>query len=74
MPWLCRPLLCTSVHAADDGIDVYDALSLMDKHPDIDFIVDNGFGVAGPSTIIDMTVVPPEVLRAGKGDASPFLA
>ena len=69
----CRPLLCTSVHAADDGIDVYDAMSLIGKHPEIDFIVDNGFGAAEPSTIVDMSVLPADVVREGKGDASPFL-
>lgn len=52
---------------------MYDAMSLLEKHPEIDFIVDHGFGAAEPSTIVDMTVSPPEVIRQGKGDASPFL-
>ena len=71
----CRPLLCTSVHVSDDGVDSFEAASLMDMYPDIDFVVDNEFlprGGTGPSTIVDMTGEQPEVVRTGKGDAGPF--
>ncbi|KAF2316397.1 hypothetical protein GH714_041738 [Hevea brasiliensis] len=35
--------------------------------PGLDFVVDGGVRVADPSTVVDMTVVPPRVIRQGKG-------
>lgn len=63
------------MHISDDGVDFFDAASLMDHYPDIDFVVDDGFmpkGGSGPSTIVDMTGDEIEVVRRGKGDAEPF--
>ena len=44
----------------------------MDVYPDIDFVVDSGFGDPAPSTVVDLTGAQPNVLRVGKGDPSPF--
>lgn len=32
----------------------------------LDFVVDGGVRVADPSTVVDMTGVPPRVIRQGK--------
>ena len=70
----CRPLLCTSVHASEeDGrAPNFSGVALMDVYPDIDFVVDSGFGDPAPSTVVDLTGAQPNVLRVGKGDPSPF--
>ncbi len=40
---------------------------------DVDLIIDGGSCGFQPTTVLDITEDVPELLRAGKGDASPFL-
>jgi tRNA A37 threonylcarbamoyladenosine synthetase subunit TsaC/SUA5/YrdC len=69
---ICRPLLSTSVHASDDGMDSFDGATLMEMYPDVDFVVDAGHHTGDPSTVIDMTGSEIEIVRRGKGDPTPF--
>lgn len=32
----------------------------------LDFVIDGGLRVADPSTVVDMTVIPPKIVRQGK--------
>ncbi|KAI8467472.1 MAG: DHBP synthase RibB-like alpha/beta domain-containing protein, partial [Monoraphidium minutum] len=71
-------LLSHSVHVPehlDNETEVPDPGTLMDMYGNtgIDFIVDTGPRVATASTVIDLTGVEPELVRQGKGDASPLL-
>lgn len=71
---LGHPLLITSV-LPDEQTPVTSidpsALHKSEKHL-IDCIVDTGVLPLEQSTVVDMTVSPPKVIRAGKGDASIF--
>lgn len=70
-----RPLLCSSIRPADalsgaldDGavlLDLYGPRGLA-------YVVDSGRRVAEGSSVVDMTVNPPKVIRRGLGDVSLF--
>lgn len=67
---LDRPLLSTSVPRGD-GLDDFftDPHELAALFPhDIDLILDAGILPNNPSTIVDFTVDPPEIIRKGAGD------
>lgn len=40
----------------------------------VDAVIDGGFFDINPSTVVDMTSMPPQVLRQGAGDASAWIA
>jgi tRNA threonylcarbamoyl adenosine modification protein (Sua5/YciO/YrdC/YwlC family) len=65
-----RPLLSTSVPRGEQGEDFFtDPLEIADmfRH-EIDLILDAGIMPNNPSTIVDFTADPPEVVRRGAGD------
>ncbi len=74
---LGRPLVCTSVRTTDeDGEEVFviDPVDIERRHGDrLDAVVDGGLGLANPTTVVDLTVQPFELLREGQGDAGLFL-
>ncbi|KAF2283071.1 hypothetical protein GH714_043815 [Hevea brasiliensis] len=63
------PLISTSVKWPKDNEWMVDPVVIADIYgPEgLDFVVDGGVRVADPSTVVDMTVVPPRVIRQGKG-------
>jgi len=65
---LGRPLLSTSVPEGEDEFftDPQEIYELFQQ--DIDLILDGGVMPTVPSTIVDFTVDPPEILRKGAGD------
>jgi tRNA threonylcarbamoyl adenosine modification protein (Sua5/YciO/YrdC/YwlC family) len=67
---LGRPLLSTSVPRGEQGEDFFtDPLEIADmfRH-EIDLILDAGIMPNNPSTIVDFTEDPPEIVRKGAGD------
>lgn len=65
-----RPILTTSLKSDDeileyftDPIDIYDDFKKL-----VDIVIDGGIGGNVPSTVIDCTKEPPEVLREGAGE------
>jgi tRNA A37 threonylcarbamoyladenosine synthetase subunit TsaC/SUA5/YrdC len=38
----------------------------------VDLIIDGGYCGLDPTTVVDMTAEPPQVLRVGKGDPAVF--
>ena len=66
---LGNPLLTTSIHDYDKVIDyttdpelIHDNLGHL-----VDMIIDGGFGNNVPSTVVNCTVEPPEIMRQGLG-------
>ncbi len=67
------PLLSVSLFEAeafcqDDGADD----PLEQCHPAVTLLLDSGFPVCEPSTVVDLTQVIPEIVREGGGDPRPF--
>jgi len=64
---LGKPLLVTSVPGWDAGdlIDPVEVAQQLMVRPTV--VLDQGPQVAEPSTVIDFTVDPPEIIREGKG-------
>ncbi len=67
---LGNPIITTSLKDADeilqyttDPVDIYENF----KHQ-VDIVVDGGVGHNVPSTVVDMTISPPEVERYGRGE------
>jgi tRNA threonylcarbamoyl adenosine modification protein (Sua5/YciO/YrdC/YwlC family) len=53
-------------------IDPYEIRQLLEH--EVDLVVDGGYCGMEPTTVIDLSDDVPQLLRQGKGDASPFLA
>ena len=67
---LGRPVLSTSVVAAEDGIAMNDVESIASRFGSaVDVIADGGVIVSEPSTVVDLTGEEPEILRASAGEA-----
>lgn len=72
---LGNPIVSTSIHD-DDEIMEYatDPELIHEKYGDIvDMVIDGGYGENIPSTIVDCTGQPFQVLRQGKGDLSEYI-
>lgn len=68
---LDQPILSSTLILPDDDMpltDPYDMRQILD--PYVDLVIDGGFCGLEPTTVIDMTAEPPEVVRIGKGDAA----
>ncbi len=65
---LGHPILSTSLPYDDDDIPYTDP-ELMDEKFEhlVDIVIDGGYGGVVPSTIVDCTKYPPEVIREGAG-------
>lgn len=66
---LGHPIISTSLHDDDEILNYStDPELIHDKYEKlVDLVIDGGYGELEPSTIIDCTVHPPEVIREGKG-------
>ena len=77
---LGRPLVSTSVRGDLDGDHpeerfVIDPVEIEQVYgPRLDAVVDGGLGLEQPTTVVDLTVQPFELLREGLGDISFFQA
>lgn len=67
---LGNPIVSTSIHDEDEIIEyTTDPELIFEKWQNlVDLVVDGGYGDNHASTVIDLTVEEPEVIREGKGD------
>ncbi|KAG6659725.1 uncharacterized protein YciO isoform X1 [Carya illinoinensis] len=63
------PLISTSVKCPKENEWLIDPVVIADIYGQegLDFVVDGGVRVADPSTVVDMLVIPPKIVRQGKG-------
>lgn len=66
---LGHPMMNSSIRTDDDIIEyITDPELIYEKYKHtVDIVVNGGFGLNEPSTVIDCTVDPPEVIREGIG-------
>jgi len=69
---LGRPIISTTAQL-DGGEPFVDAAEIDDAFPGLGLILDAGGGGTVPTTIIDLTQTPPDVIREGAGDVQDFL-
>ena len=66
---LGNPILTTSIYDEDEILEyTTDPELILEKwNRLVDMVIDGGYGGNIPSTVIDLTTSPPEILREGKG-------
>ena len=69
---LGRPLISTTAQH-DDGDPFVDPAELDEAFPGLALVIDAGGGGLVPTSIIDLTQSPPEVLREGAGPVDDFV-
>jgi len=71
---LGNPIVSTSIHDDDEVLEYStDPELIFEKWQNlVDVVVDGGYGDNQPSTIIDLSVGEPIVIRQGKGDSAVF--
>lgn len=67
---LGHPILTTSIHDHDTIIDYTTDAELIHENMGhlVDLVIDGGYGHNVPSTVVDCTAYPPEILRQGLGE------
>ncbi len=64
------PLLSTSLIPQDEALPLNDAQEIFERYGhDLAAVVDGGPCPFEPTTVVDLTLEPPQVVRAGRGDA-----
>jgi tRNA threonylcarbamoyl adenosine modification protein (Sua5/YciO/YrdC/YwlC family) len=66
--FLRRPLLSTSVPKGADGFFTNPSEIIEQYQYQVDLILDSGITPNIPSTVVDFSLSPPEILREGAGD------
>lgn len=72
---LSEPLMSTTLQLPNDEApmnDPYEIRDLLEKH--LDLVIDGGFCGLDPTSVVDLSVEPPVILREGCGDVSLFRA
>jgi len=71
---LRNPLVSTSIRDEDDVLEyTTDPELILEKWDNlVDIVVDGGYGDNEASTVIDLSIEPPEILREGKGSLEIF--
>jgi tRNA threonylcarbamoyl adenosine modification protein (Sua5/YciO/YrdC/YwlC family) len=73
---LGRPLVASSLRLPPDGDEERFVVEAMDIEEHwgrlLDAVIDGGTGIERPTSVVDLTASPPEVLREGQGDVSAF--
>ncbi|MEI7431598.1 MAG: L-threonylcarbamoyladenylate synthase [Betaproteobacteria bacterium] len=68
-----EPLLTTTLMLPGDEAPLTEGWEIQDRLDDlIELILDGGHCGTEPTTVIDLTSLPPELLRAGRGALEPF--
>ncbi len=67
---LGRPIASTS--ATYQGVALIDTHEINDRFPTLAMVLDGGVGGTVATSIIDLSVMPPVVLREGAGSVEPF--
>jgi tRNA threonylcarbamoyl adenosine modification protein (Sua5/YciO/YrdC/YwlC family) len=70
---LGEPLLTSTLHLPDDEAPLSEGWEIQDRLDDaLELILDGGYCGPVPTTVIDLTVLPPALIRAGRGALEPF--
>lgn len=69
---LGRPIISTTAQRAGAEVHV-DAREIDDDFPGLGIVLDAGAGGVVPTTVIDLTVQPPQVVREGAGPVDEFV-
>lgn len=71
---LGNPLVSTSIRDEDEILEyTTDPELILEKWDNlVDLVIDGGYGDNEPSTVIDLSVEPPEIIRQGKGSIEIF--
>ena len=71
---LCEPLLSTSLSLpGEESPVVYpEDLATFGLGNEIDYVIESDYCGYEPTTVVDMTSIPPEIVREGSGDVSLF--
>jgi tRNA threonylcarbamoyl adenosine modification protein (Sua5/YciO/YrdC/YwlC family) len=71
---LGEPLLTSTLHLPGDEAPLTEGWEIQDRLDDLlELILDGGHCGIEPTTVIDLTSVPPVLLRAGRGALDPFV-
>lgn len=66
---LGEPMMTTTMRLPDEELPLYDPEEIRERlEHAVDLIIDGGFGGVEPTTVVDLTVVGGEVIRAGAGE------
>ena len=72
---LGEPLMTSTLLLPGDETPLTDGAEIRDRlGRELDAIIDGGHCGIEPTTVVDLAVSPPVVVRRGRGDATPFLA
>ncbi|AJC21888.1 L-threonylcarbamoyladenylate synthase [Pandoraea pulmonicola] len=70
---LGQPLLATTLILPGETEPLNDPEEIRERlEKQLDLVIDGGACPKEPSTVVDLTVTPPEVLRRGRGPLAPF--
>ena len=70
---LGEPLLTSTLMLPGDESPLTEGWEIQDRLDDhIDLILDGGYCGTEPTTVVDLTNWPPELVRAGRGSLDPF--
>lgn len=70
---LGEPLLTSTLILPDDEAPLSEGWEIQDRLDDaLELILDGGYCGPVPTTVIDLTVLPPVLVRAGRGALEPF--
>ncbi|AKM31853.1 threonylcarbamoyl-AMP synthase [Pandoraea faecigallinarum] len=70
---LGQPLLATTLILPEETEPLNDPEEIRERlEKQLDLVIDGGACPKEPSTVVDLTVMPPEVLRRGRGSLAPF--
>jgi tRNA threonylcarbamoyl adenosine modification protein (Sua5/YciO/YrdC/YwlC family) len=71
---LGEPLLTSTLHLPGDDAPLTEGWEIQDRLDDlVELILDGGHCGTEPTTVIDLTSVPPVLIRAGRGPLDPFV-
>ena len=70
---LDEPLLTSTLMLPGDEAPLTEAWEIQDRLDDhLELILDGGYCGIEPTTVVDLTRLPPELIRAGRGALAPF--
>ncbi|MDR1709232.1 MAG: threonylcarbamoyl-AMP synthase [Candidatus Accumulibacter sp.] len=70
---LGEPLLTSTLLLPGDEAPLTEAWEIQDRLDEIvDLVIDGGYCGTTPTTVVDLTTMPPVLVRAGRGPLAPF--
>ncbi|MBS1198941.1 MAG: threonylcarbamoyl-AMP synthase [Proteobacteria bacterium] len=70
---LGEPLLTTTLHLPGDELPLTEGWEINDRlETFVDLILDGGYCGTEPTTVVDLTTSPPQLVRLGLGDPEPL--